>query len=74
MTHTIRGRDLIVGDRVVRFTNDVDVIVTDIDVMESGGIMLTLDVVDVVDVPGDRVVGSTYYITDPDATRTVDRP
>ncbi|OBA38980.1 hypothetical protein [Gordonia sp. 852002-51296_SCH5728562-b] len=71
MTLHVHGRDLSVGDRIIRFTNDADVIVTGIEATASGGIVLSLDVVDV---PGDSVAGSTYFITGPDAIYTVDRP
>ncbi|OBC01753.1 hypothetical protein [Gordonia sp. 852002-50395_SCH5434458] len=71
MTRSIRGRDLLVGDRIVSFTNDADALVASVEVMKSGGVMLTLDVIDM---PDDRAAGQTYFIADPDAIYDVDRP
>lgn len=70
MTQQVAGRDLDIGDRIVRFTPDSDVVVTDITELDQGGVMLSLDVYDR---DGSAVVGSTYFIVDPDAEYAVVR-
>lgn len=71
MTQQITGSRLLVGDRVIAFTADSDAVVTAVETVDHGGIMLTLDVYDR---DASTSVGSTYFITAPDAEHTVRRP
>ena len=67
---TITARDLIVGDRIIRFTHDADAGITRIEAMASGGIMLSLVIIDHAD---QDIAGRTYFIARPDAVYTVQR-
>lgn len=70
MTQPITGSRLLVGDRIIAFTTDSDAVVTAVKAVEHGGIMLALDVYDR---GAATIVGSTYFITAPDAEYTVRR-
>lgn len=70
MTQQIIGSRLAIGDRIIAFTADSDAVVTAAETVEHG-IMLALDVYDRNSV---TTVGSTYFITAPDAEHTVRRP
>ncbi|GAB03900.1 hypothetical protein GII30_14955 [Gordonia amarae] len=67
---TVAARDLRVGDRIVDFTDDADAGITDVEVMASGGLMLSLVVIDH---DGQDIAGSTAFIAHPDTAYTVQR-
>lgn len=67
---TVAACDLRVGDRIVGFTHDTDAGITGIEVMESGGILLSMVVIDH---DGQDIAGSTAFIAHPDTAYTVQR-
>ena len=66
----VPARDLRVGDRIVGFTPDADAGITDVEVMASGGVVLSLVVIDH---DGQDIAGSTAFIAHPDTAYTVQR-
>ncbi|ACY19858.1 hypothetical protein Gbro_0528 [Gordonia bronchialis DSM 43247] len=68
--HTVAARDLRGGDRIVGFTHDADVGITGIEVMESGGIMLSMVVIDH---DGHEIAGRTVFIAHPDVEYSIRR-
>ena len=67
--HTVAARDLRGGDRIVGFTHDADVGITGIEVMESGGIMLSMVVIDH---DGHEIAGRTVFIAIPTSNTASD--
>ena len=66
----VPARELRVGDRIVGFTHDADAGISGIEVMESGGILLSMVVIDH---DGQDIAGSTAFIAHPDTAYTVQR-
>ena len=67
---TVPARDLRVGDRIVGFTHDADAGITDVEVMASCGVLLSLVIIDH---DGQDIAGSTAFIAHPDTAYTVQR-
>lgn len=67
---TITARDLEVGDRIINFTHDADAGITDIEAMASGGLVLSLVIIDHADLD---IAGRTLFIANPEAVYTVQR-
>lgn len=67
---TVAACDLRVGDRIVGFTCDADAGVTDVEVMASGGFMLSLVIIDH---DGHEIAGRTVFIAHPDVEYRIHR-
>ncbi|UAK37196.1 hypothetical protein K8O93_18805 [Gordonia bronchialis] len=68
--HTVAARDLYAGDRIVDFTDDADAGITDVEVMASGGVLLSLVIIDH---DGQDIAGSTAFIAHPDVEYLIHR-
>ncbi|GAB04998.1 hypothetical protein GII30_02480 [Gordonia amarae] len=67
---TVAARDLRVGDRIVGFTPDADAGITGIEPMASGGLMLSLVIIDL---DGHEIAGRTVFIAHPDVEYRIHR-
>ena len=66
----VPARDLRGGDRIVGFTPDADAGITDVEVMASGGVVLSLVVIDH---DGHEIAGRTVFIAHPDIEYRIHR-
>ena len=67
---TVPARDLRAGDRIVGFIPDADAGLTGIEVMENGGIVLSLVVIDH---DGHEIAGRTVFAAHPDVEYSIRR-
>lgn len=66
----VPARDLHVGDRIVSFAHDADAGISGVEVMESGGIVLSLVIIDH---DGQDIAGRTVFIAHPDVEYSIRR-